>query len=489
MGWDIEEEPKKKNNTDKTLKVLGVFMILFVFIIVAIIAVLYALKVNSFVFLVDGENKKFSEKLIKKQNDINYINIQELANILECGFHYGEYKEYSEDKDKCYIVNNNETTSFYLNSTKISKVGFDEYDEDYKNFECEYNTIKIDDEFYAPLDTINVAFAISSKLSNKKLEIYTLPYIIKKTETKINPDKNKQIYNSIQEEDYENQKALLYGFIITCKKENSLYSIKSLNTLAEIVSEKYKKIAFVEETKEFLVTNTIDKVGIIDESGQNKIEQKYDSIKIINTNPKLYLVENDKKYGVIDSNGKVIIYNEYDKIGIDNTKYKEVHNQYVLLNSVIPVQKDNKYGLFTVDGDKILDIKYNGIGCKEETVKMENDTETKVTPVATIEQCKGIVINNETGYDLFLLDTKQLVPLKVSNIYSISDGGKLDYYMLYKGKEMNLIENLIKLGYIRENSDENTNNETTNTITTNNVVDSTNTNNMQLTTTLNNSIS
>ena len=35
---------------------------------------------------------------------------------------------------------------------------------------------------------------------------------------------------------------------------------------------------FIEETKEFLVTNSVNKVGIIDENGQNKIEQIYDSI-------------------------------------------------------------------------------------------------------------------------------------------------------------------------------------------------------------------
>ena len=91
MGWNIEE-PKKKE--DKTLKLLGIFMIILFLIIVAILVSLYALKVTTFVLKVDGENKKYSDKLIQEQNGIKYINIKELAGILGYSYHMGEYKEF-----------------------------------------------------------------------------------------------------------------------------------------------------------------------------------------------------------------------------------------------------------------------------------------------------------------------------------------------------------------------------------------------------------
>ena len=487
MGWDMEEEPKKKKDSDKTLKILLVFIIMLTFLIVAIIALLYVIKANTFVLSVDGKSKQITSKFMKEYNGTTFYNIQEMASILGCDFHAGgEYKEYAKDDDKCYIVNQNETASFYLNSDKVCKVKVGEYTEDYKIFNCSYNTTKIDNDFYAPIDAIEIAFGITIESAPKKMEILTLSYIVQKIDKKINPDEKNPIYNSLLEEDFENQKALLYGYVVACNKQSELYSVKSLSTDMEIISDKYKKITFLEETKEFLVTNSVDKVGIIDEDGENKVEQIYDSIKVINTSPKLYLVSDSEKYGVIDKNGKTIVHTEYTKIGVDNTKFTNIQNQYILLNKVIPVEKDGKYGLFTTDGEKVLDVTYAGIGCDNKEVRMsESEEEKNVSPVVAIEECNGVVIKNGENYDLFLLDTKQLVSLKVSNIYSIKEEGKTNYFMVYKEQEMNLIENLIKLGYIKEsnvNVKENTDTEEnknalTNTTDSGNTTNETNSSN------------
>ncbi len=471
MGWDMEET-KKKNESDKIFKVLTAFIIMILILIGAIIAMLYYVKNNTFTLTVDGVSKKYSDKLIKKQNDINYINIEEFTKLVGYNYHGGEYKEYSQDLDKCYIESTQETTSFYLNSNKICKLPVGAYDENYKVFSCKYNTMKIDDEFYAPVETMRKACNVSIDLNTKKMEILTLPHIVKTVEGKINPDPQKPIYTSLQTEEFENQKGVLYGYIIASKKDSALYSVKNLETQKEIISDKYKKIMFIEETKEFLVTNSVNKVGIIDENGQNKIEQIYDSIKVINTNPRLYLMEENGKQGVINQDGTVVLHAEYDKIGIDNTKYNNIQNQYVLLNSVIPVQKDGKYGLVTIEGNQILDVKYDSIGCEKKTVKLGENYEKIVTPVAEIDECNGIVIKNGENYDLYLLDIKQLITLKVTSIYSVRENGKIEYYMVYKGNEMSLMENLKKLGYIKETKSEETTN-TENTVNNNSVVSNT----------------
>ena len=484
MGWNAEET-KKKDGSDKIFKILILSIIILTIIIATIIALLYFVKINTFVLTIDENSKQIPSKLMKEYNGTTFYNIKEMASLLGCDFHArGEYKEYAKDDDKCYIINQDETASFYLNSNKVCKVKVGAYTEDYKIFNCTNNTTQIDNEFYAPIDAIEIAFGITIKSEPKRMNILTLSYIVKKVDKIINPDEKNPVYKSLIDEDFENQKALLYGYIVLCNKKSELYSVKSLANDMELISDKYKKITFLEETKEFLVTNSVDKVGIIDKDGENKVEQIYDSIKVINTNPKLYLVEKDKKYGVIDADGKTIVHTEYNKIGIDNTRFTSIQNQYVLLNKVIPVENDNKYGLFTVEGEKILDVIYTGIGCENKSVRIA-DTEKTVLPIATIEECDGVVIKNGEYYDLFLLDTKQLISLKVTNIYSVKESGKTFYYIVYKEQEMNLIENLIRLGYIqddnidvKENKSENNSSvtNTTNLVITTNETNSKNNN-------------
>ena len=71
-------------------------------------------------------------------------------------------------------------------------------------------------------------------------------------------------------------------------------------------------------------------------------------------------------------------------------------------------------------------------------------------------------------------------------MYFIKEGGNSVYYMIFKGQEMNLIENLTKLGYIKSEKEEqntNTNVETkNNTVVTNKIENMT----VELTNTVNN---
>ena len=451
MGWDMEEQKKVKNNS--LFKIIGVLIILLIIIICIILALLSSIKANTFVLSIDGKNVSLPTELIKTESDEKYINIKSFAKLVGYEFHLGEYKEYSNDQDKCYVNSSKETASFYVNSNKISKVEASNKNEDYEEFICEKNTIKIDDEFYTSTEAIEIAFNVAIKLSNKNMSVTTLDKLISKVEKQINSDSKNIKYNSLEKESFENQKALLYNYAIVSKKESNLYSVILLKDYSEIIPDKYKQIRFLESSEEFLVTNSSDKVGIIDSNGKNKIEQIYDSIKVINNNPKLYLVEKDKKFGVLNETGNIVIYCEYDSIGIDNNQYKEVQNQYMFFENIIPVCKDNKYGLFNLQGEKILDILYDGFGCNQNSVKV-NKIEKKVTPVLIINECRGIVVKNKEFYDLFLVDNNELVRLQVSNIYSITDNGKITYYMIFRENEMDLIENLTKLGYIKNNNKE-----------------------------------
>ena len=212
---------------------------------------------------------------------------------------------------------------------------------------------------------------------------------------------------------------------------------------------KYKKITFLETTKEFVVTNSQDKMGIVDSEGKNKIEQLYDSIKVINSNPKLYLVELNQKFGVLDKTGNTIVYPEYDTIGADSTIYKDLQNQYILLDSVIPVCKEKKYGLFDIKGNKLLDVKFDGIGYEKTSADISGTTKT-VNPTVEIEDCNGIVIKEGETYNIYIIGNEDITKLRVESIYYLSNNGEKTYYMVYNGKEINLIDRLIEAKIIKE---------------------------------------
>lgn len=454
---NLETEEKKKES-DITRKILVAIMVMLLVVIVIILILLYNIKANTFTISIDGKALSNTENFLKTIDDTTYVNIQDLATSLDYEYHVGEYKVFSSDEDKCYIQSTNETASFYLNSNKVCKLKIgEEITEDYDVFTCKSNIIELDNKFYAPIDAIQIGFNVIVNLTEKSMNITTLNTLLNTVEDKLNTDKNNLVYDSILEEEFDNQKAVLYGYVISSKKNSDLYSVSTFNGQKieqEIIPDKYKNITFLESTKEFLVTNSLDKMGIIDPNGQNKIEQLYDSIKVIGNDPKLYLVELNQKYGVIDEYGNTIVYTEYDSIGADINKYTDLQNQYVLFDSMIPVCKDNKYGLFDTKGNKVLDLKYDGIGCDLESIEIEGTTKS-VTPVATIEDCEGIIIKNGEVYDLFLVEDKKLVSLKVSSVYYVRDNGEIIYYMIYKGKELNLIERLVEAGVINNTQTEN----------------------------------
>lgn len=451
-NWGTEE---KKKESDVTRKILVAIMILLLIIIFVIIALLLNIQKNTFKVIKDGEEVTNTSDLIKTVGNTTYISIQDFAKIVGAEYSKGEYKVFSSDEDKCYIKSTTETASFYLNSNKVCKLKVNDLSENYDVFTFNDNIIQISGKFYAPIDAVKVGFNVKIQLTQNRMLITTLDKLLKNIDSSLNENAKDEnaTYSSLLEEEFDNQKAVLYDYIILSKKDSGLYSLIKTNG-EQILPDKYKNIKFLESTKEFIVTNSLDKMGIVDQNGKNKVEQLYDSIKVINSNPKLYLVELNEKFGVIDENGNTIVYPEYDNIGVDTTVYKDLQNQYILLNNIIPACKDNKYGLFDVKGNKVLDVNYDGIGCGLNSVDVGGTTKA-VSPVVEIEDCNGIVIKNGEDYDLFLLNDKKLVSLKVSSIYYISNSGQKEYYMIYQDKELNLIERLIKANIIKEKNNDN----------------------------------
>lgn len=466
MGWSGTEETK--NGMDVSSKIIIAIIACLVLIIILILLMLFAqsssytLKVNN----TTVENYDI-DKLVVKFDNLTYIDIEEFSKLVEYEYHKGEFKAYTNEENKCYVQGKEETTSFFLNDNKIYKLPVNEFDSDYGEVSIKNPVIEKNGKMYATIETIRLAFNVVVTEKDKELEIYTLSELIKLYDVEV----KKWGYTGIADLNFENQKAVLNNCLIV-KKKDGLYKIINTSNTTEIVPDRYKSIQFSEISKEFFVTNSLDQVGIINLDGTTNIEPVYDSILALDKKMNLYLVQKDEKYGVIKSGNTTIISPEYDKIGLND------NDSAFILDTLIPVCKNNKWGAFNKNGKLVFEIKYDKIGCDVTTVEIDG-LKKNVKSVISIQRCNGVVVKKDDKYGLLDLDGNELVPIAVSSIYEIeeTDNEELKYFMLYNGKELNVIERLIAAGLLEDTSDnkveENTN--TTTNIISNNVVITNNT--------------
>lgn len=191
----------------------------------------------------------------------------------------GEYKLSSEDTNKVYIQGKDgkETTSFFLNSTIISKIAPDSKG-DYENIEITSPVTSFGDKLYINVDGFMQGFnsILAYNDEAKTVTIQTLPYLVEYYKSNI----TNYGYSAISEE-LNNQKALIYGMIVASKDSTRKYGVISSTTGEEIISPRYNKIDFIENSKEFIITNSSDKVGIAYKTGKTKIDALYDDIKTL----------------------------------------------------------------------------------------------------------------------------------------------------------------------------------------------------------------
>lgn len=478
MGWSSDEPQVKKNKMDTTTKILIAIIACVVLIILLILVLLFNIQSNTFNVLIDGNpQKKYDiSKLIINIDNTTYINIEEFAKLVGYEYHGGEYKAFTIEKDKSYVQGTEETATFYANDNKVCKLPLNELQEEYREYTVE-NTIKIkNNKMYAPLDAISLAFNVSIQEKENSLNVLTLSYLEKYYNSKATQQWG---YSDITEQSFENKKAILYGYIIV-NKENGLYKIIDSENTKEIVPDKYKSIEFSENTQEFLVTNSLGQVGIINLDGTTKIEPTYEAISILDKKAGLYLIQKNEKYGVIKSGNTTVISPEYDNIGLTNIDSNSIiDNKYYIYDTLIPVCQNNKWGAFDKNGNLVLKLEYDGIGCTNTNVEI-NGTKKTVDPVTLIELCDGIVVEKNKKYKLLDSSGKELISTEVDAIYTAesSKNEKYNYYMLYNNRELNVIEELIKAGLIEdpekkeleENTNTNSINNTTNQIV-NNVVE------------------
>ncbi len=445
MGWNDEETRNVKKGMSTSSKVLLAIIACIILIIILLIILLMNTKQTTFKIYADGQVVADVDRttLLTTIDGITYINIEQFAKIVRYEYHRGEYKSSIIENDKCYVEGDKETTSFYLNDKKIYKLPINEQNEQYEVHTLSTPTKEINGVMYASIEAVSRAFNVLISETSNDFQIYTLNYLISIYNTNV----TNWGYVEIKDQSFNNQKALLYGCLIV-KKEGGLYKIIDTNNSKEIVLDRYSSIKFYENTQQFFVTDSSNKVGVINLDGTTQIDPMYDSISLLSKEYGLYIVEQGRKYGVVSSEGRSVIYPEYDSIGLNNSSV--VDNRYLLLNQLIPVCKDKKWGAFNVNGNLVFNVEYDELGYNSNSIEIDGVKEV-VQPVIVIERANGVIVKKVDKYGLLDVNGRELVPIAVEGIYAINGIDKEEkYFMLYNGEEIDLIKRLIDVGLIKE---------------------------------------
>lgn len=499
---DGEEQEKQNNGKKIVIGALIVTLVLIVLVIVAIL-VLKQTENSKLKLIVDGKSKTLPENLMITDSNTgtSYLSISKAASLVGYEFYNGEYKTYSENKTQCYVECENELAMFELNSNiiyknnAIDKLNFDTYIIDKK-------VASYGNELYAIPQAIQMAFNIRVIYDEKSNTIYfeTLPYLVNYYKTQA----TKYGYTGICE-DFITQKALVYNLLVVEKDKK--YGVVSTKDFSTVIGNKYDNIIYIENTKEFIVTNE-GKTGLLSINGEVQIGLRYDEIGLIDGQAGLYYAKNDNLYGVLNKNGKVLVYVEYDDIGIDRKIFPidNIKNNLFLYDNCIPLKKGIKWGIANKDGNIILNFEYDELGyaeveqIMEETTGKQNTTSVEtalkdksINNVVVIPDIEGIVIGKGQKYGVANSIGKIIIPCEFDKIYSITNEGKDEYYIEKNGKTTKLTkyleDNKINVEVpskvditVNKNTTENTtntiNNETTNstniTNSTNNKVNNSN---------------
>ena len=451
--YSVEEKKKPKNKSTKLILILIAVVTMFIIIIGITISIL---KANEFNFYVDGKPVSVSDDIYIIKDGKVYLAIKDISKLVGYEYHNGEYKIYSEDTDKCYVENANETVSFVLGSNRILKVAPNS-NEEYEEHVIEDTVKNFNSKLYATSEAICKGMNLKFNYEKNGITIYTMSYLSKYHENTIKNYGYTEISN-----DFNNQKTILNNMFIV-KNSSGRYGVIDIKN-NEIIGTKYNDIKYIENSNEFWVKDNQEKVGIIKADGTTKIQLSYEDIKTLDKSAKYYIVKQNAKYGVINQNGENIIYPEYDNIGIDISKFstENISNQYLLYERIIPVSKNGKWGAYDITGKLILNIEYDSIGC---TTTKVNDRQ--VNPVVLIPNYNAIVVCKDQKYGIVDIFGDTLVPIALENVYSITSAGNSIYYMTYKEETIE-IEKYLTPDIIKDTTEKNNNEVNQNNITVQN---------------------
>lgn len=450
----LQENPIKDNKTKKLkVSLIIIFVLIAILAIVAIVLYVYGQKVSKEQFKVyidQTQNTKLSanpNNLFIIEDGKVYTSIMQIAEFVGYKAYNGEYKSYSEDTTSCYVTNSKELVTFSSGSKIIRKypqLG----DSESQAFDIGEEIQSRGNNLYICQDGLQRAFnlTVDYNISKNTISILTLPYLSSLYEKSVTESALSD--NTLNDEIlFNNQKALLYGYMVIKDPDTKLYGVASLQNstsgsgISAIITERYKTIEFVEGINDFIVMTEENKYGIIGNNGITKVKPTYEKIQEIDKDIGLYLVTANSKQGVINQNGKIIVYQDYDKIGLDGTYDPNVTNKYLLYNNAIPVMRDKKWGLIDKNGSTILPVEYDGIGCNL------NSNQSNTNGTVLIPDLDGIVVERDIDennskvkkYGIVNSEGQLMVNIVADAAYATTLENKTTYYLNVQNQVIDIV--------------------------------------------------
>lgn len=394
-------KPKQTKQMKLIRNLLIVSIVFFIILIVLIVMMKKDNKSKNGITLVinDKEQELQTNIFLEKETGEKYVYIKDLMICLTgTNYYNGEVGQIEEDRTKGYVeFPNGRIVGFTKDSKEIYKTTTTTK-LDKQIFDVTYPIIENEGKLMIEINDISLALNIVTKFDSntKTLTIYTNEF----ARTKYNTDAVGKGFAGINTEG-ENYKLLSHGYVVVNK--NKKMGLQTLD-MKEILSCKYDKISFEEESKKLSVT--IDgKTGIMNLYGQAKISAEYDEINIMKYNEnEYYLVKQNNKYGILDDLGNTIVTNIYDSI-----ETLQVNEQLYFI-----VKINGLYGLVNETGIEIKSPTYNNIGFKG-----KENTATQDLKIIDFDDNKtGLVVVQNNLYGVINIETgEEIIPCVASKIY------------------------------------------------------------------------
>ena len=377
------EEPKGK----KIVLILLILSIVLVIIIIALMIVLGSQETVGITLYINDQQQELSDTLIIQDEQGNqYIELENLSDILGYQFDNSEYQTYGVDTTKCYIRNENLISGFELDSNIVYKYEIGT-NLDYQYYDLNHNIIMYNGKLYIAIaDLVEALNLYCTTDENNVIRISSAEHLSNSYQQQL------QERGYTLSTDQNNQKALAYGWLIVSK--DGVWSV--LNTsFEEIIGAKFASIYFDEVNLNYIVSNSNGKYGIIDNTGVIEQPLKYDGLEPLNYENMLYKVKNNSQYGIMKSDGTMLAQIIYDEIG-----YQAEPQSNILYTLIIP--------------------------------ELENETE------------KTIVVKQNEKYGLIYLETGEtLLPCDhLDKLYSVNELGEVEYKVEVQEQTLDLLQYL-----------------------------------------------
>ena len=377
------EEPKGK----KIVLILLILSIVLVIIIIALMIVLGSQETVGITLYINDQQQELSDTLIIQDEQGNqYIELENLSDILGYQFDNSEYQTYGVDTTKCYIRNENLISGFELDSNIVYKYEIGT-NLDYQYYDLNHNIIMYNGKLYIAIaDLVEALNLYCTTDENNVIRISSAEHLSNSYQQQL------QERGYTLSTDQNNQKALAYGWLIVSK--DGVWSV--LNTsFEEIIGAKFASIYFDEVNLNYIVSNSNGKYGIIDNTGVIEQPLKYDGLEPLNYENMLYKVKNNNQYGIMKSDGTMLAQIIYDEIG-----YQAEPQSNILYTLIIP--------------------------------ELENETE------------KTIVVKQNEKYGLIYLETGEtFLPCDhLDKLYSVNELGEVEYKVEVQEQTLDLLQYL-----------------------------------------------